>query len=78
MAVTIKTQQFLDSQAAADLRDELVEMMENPSYNTRASYSALLNGDIDFVEKHMNYLSSHLSVDPSQYMSNLRLITKYN
>lgn len=78
MAVTIKTQRFLESEAAKDIKSELTRMMEDPKFNTRASYSAILNGDIQFDEKHMNYLSSHLGVDPSQYMSNLRLITKYN
>ncbi|MBC7512787.1 hypothetical protein H7142_03985 [Candidatus Saccharibacteria bacterium] len=78
MAVTIRTQRFLDSQAAETVRLELIEMMEDPVFNTRVSYSAALNGDISFVDKHMNYLSSHLAVDPDQYMSNLKLITKYN
>lgn len=78
MAITLRTQQFLDSERATEIREELNKMMEDPKFNTRASYSAVLNGDIDFVDKHMNYLSSHLTVDPDQYLSNLRLITRYN
>lgn len=78
MAVTIKTQQFLDSETAKEIRLELAKMMEDPTFNTRTTYSAVLNGDIEFDQKHMNYMSSHLSVDPAQYMSNLRLITRYN
>jgi hypothetical protein len=78
MPVTLKVQQFLSSAQAQEIRDELNKMMSDPSFNTRASYSAVLNGDIQFDEKHMNYLSSHLAVNPDQYMSNLKLITKYN
>lgn len=78
MTVTIKTQQFLASTEATEIREELQKMMEDPCYNTRATYSAVLNGNIEFVDKHMNYISSHLGVDPSQYLSNLKLITKYN
>lgn len=78
MAVTLKTQQFLDSERATEIRQELAEMMTDPKFNTRPSYSAVLNGDIEFDDKHMNYISSHLGVDPAQYMSNLKLITKYN
>lgn len=78
MPLPLKTIQFLESAIATQLRQELSTMMDDPMYNTRASYSAALNGDIQFDDKHINYLSSHLAVDPDQYMSNLRLITRYN
>ena len=78
MAVTTKTKDFLASQQAADIREELTRMANDPSYNTRSTYSAAAKGDVLFVDKHLNYLSLHLSIDPDQYLSNLRLITKYN
>jgi hypothetical protein len=78
MALSSKTREFLASPEAATIREELSRMMLNPCYNTRSSYSAAVNKDILFVDKHINYLSSHLNVDPAQYMSNLKLITKYN
>jgi hypothetical protein len=78
MAITLRTQRFLESQQADIIREQLNEMMADPAYNTQPRYSAVLNGDMLFVDKHMNYLSSHLAVDPDQYLSNLKLITRYN
>lgn len=78
MALTVKTRNFLASQQAIDIREELTRMTEDPSYNTRPTYSAAAKGDVPFVERHMSYLSLHLSVNPEHYLSNLKLITKYN
>ncbi len=78
MAVATKTRDFLASQEAEDIRKELSRMMKDPNYNTPSTYSAAAKGDILFVDKHMNYLSLHLSVNHQQYMSNLKLKTKYN
>ena len=55
-------------------------MAADEMYSTLASYSA--NGEthpdhiMPFVEKHMTYLNTHPSVDPAQYLANLRLMTK--
>ena len=78
MALTTKTKNFLASQQAIDIREELTRMTEDPNYNTRPTYSAAAKGDVTFVERHMSYLSLHLSVNPEHYLSNLKLITKYN
>ena len=78
MAVATKTRDFLASEQAEVIRAELSRMMEDPGYNTPSTYSATTKGDILFVDKHMNYLSVHLSVDHTQYLSNLKLKTKYN
>ena len=78
MALATKTLDFLASEQADDIRAELTRMMNDPSYNTRSTYSAAAKGDVLFIDKHLNYLSLHLSVNPEQYLSNLRLITKYN
>lgn len=78
MAVATKTKEFLASQQAEEIREELSRMMNDEHYNTPSTYSAAAKGDVLFVDKHMNYLSSHLSVDPAQYLSNLRLKTRYN
>lgn len=76
MAYSIKTKNFLDSPQAAGIRTELTRMMNDSGYNTRPRYSALAKGDVLFVDKHIAYLSVHLDVNPDQYLSNLRLITK--
>lgn len=78
MALSIRTKEFLDSALASEIRDELTRMMNDAGYNTRSKYSALAKGDILFVDKHMAYLSVHLDVNPEHYLSNLRLMTKYN
>ena len=78
MAVSIKTKQFLKSQRASEIRAELTRMMNDAGYNTQPKYSALAKGDVLFVDKHITYLSLHLDINPDHYLSNLRLITKYN
>jgi hypothetical protein len=78
MPLSFKAQAFLSSPEATEIRNELTRMMEDDGYNTQPKYSALAKGDVLFVDKHITYLSLHLEIDPAQYMSNLRLITKYN
>lgn len=78
MAVSNKTVEFLKSAQATEIKKELTRMMGDPQYNTRARYSPQANGDMTFVDKHITYLSRHLEINPDQYLSNLRLITKYN
>ena len=78
MAFSIKMKEFLDSTQASEIRDELTRMMNDAGYNTQPKYSALAKGDVLFVDRHITYLSLHLDIDPSQYLSNLRLITRYN
>lgn len=66
---------FLRSEAATKLREELVEMTNNPVYNTRVI--TLAGSDpFYFVEKHMAYMSNHLRMDHMQYVKNLKLMTK--
>lgn len=76
MTMSMKTKEFLSSQEAVEIRNELTRMMNDAGYNTRPKYSALAKGEVLFVDKHITYLSLHLDVNPSHYMSNLRLITK--
>lgn len=78
MAFSLKTKQFLDSDQASEVRRELNRMMKDPAYNTQPKYSALAKGNVPFADRHIAYLSLHLEINPNQYLSNLRLITKYN
>ncbi len=70
----------LDSEAGAKVIQALTEMADDVTYNTGDSYSA--NGEkypdnkISFVDKHINYLLSHSSVNPDHYLANLRLMTR--
>jgi hypothetical protein len=71
---------FLDSEEGKEFRQKLKSLEMDSGYNTESSYSA--NSDlypdniIPFVDKHMNYLATHPSTDPTHYMSNLRIITR--
>jgi len=66
---------FLKSEKAEELRLELVAMTKSPLYNTRVL--TLFDSDASFfVEKHMKYMSNHLTMDHSQYVQNLKLMTK--
>lgn len=75
-----KRPNFYESAEAEDVKLILVAMQTDERYNTDSSYSANIDKYPDhirsFVEKHMEYLHTHPSVDPIQYLANLRLITR--
>ena len=76
-AKTQRAQAFLESDAGQAVYDELLKMIDDDTFNTVSTFSpAAENGTLQFVDKHMNYLCSHLDVNADQYLSNLRLITK--
>jgi len=76
-AKTQRAQEFLQSEEGVAAYDELLKMVGDTSYNTTSTFSpAAENGNLLFVDKHMNYLCTHLGVNTNQYLSNLRLITK--
>lgn len=66
---------FLESEKAVKLRAELEEMVKSSMYNTRV-VTLLDQGSSYFVDKHMRYMSHHLTMDHFQYVKNLRLMTK--
>lgn len=78
MADATRGQKFLDSEEADLIRQDLIKMMKDRSFNTKATYSpAAIDGEtMLFVDKHMNYLSKHANLAPDQYLSNLRLMTR--
>lgn len=76
-AKTQRAQLFVKSEEGKAAYAELQRMVEDDGYNTLASFSpAAKDGHLAFIDKHMGYLCSHLDVVASQYLSNLRLITK--
>lgn len=76
-AKTQRAQEFLKSEAGVQAYTELLRMLEDDGYTTVSSFSpSAEDGKLLFIDKHMNYLCSHLGVNASQYLSNLRLITK--
>lgn len=72
---SISRNDFLQSERAITLRNELLAMTKDPLYNTKVV--AMIDVDESyFIEKHMKYMSNHLTMDHSQYVQNLRLMTK--
>lgn len=71
---------FYVSEEGLFIVKQLHAMAADDKYKTDASYSAngMAYSDhvIPFVDKHMQYLVVHPSVDPHQYLANLRLMTK--
>lgn len=76
-AKTQRAQEFLKSPEGHAAYAELLKMVGDEAYNTASTFSpSAENGDLLFVDKHMNYLCTHLGVNTTHYLSNLRLITK--
>lgn len=77
---SVKKSRVFDDVTGDEIKGILAQMDKDTIYNTEPSYSA--NGDkypdhsMPFVDKHMNYLRTHPSIDPQQYISNLRLMTR--
>lgn len=75
-----KRQNFYESEDADEIRALLISLQEDVHYKTDASYNANTDKYPDhlmpFVEKHMEYLNTHPDVNPTQYIANLRLVTK--
>lgn len=77
---TVKKKNFFGSEEAIAIEQMLRLMSKDNAYNTTSSYSANIteypDNLIPFVDKHMNYLKAHPSLDPHHYLANLRLMTK--
>ena len=71
---------FFESEEGVLAMNVLRGMMVDETFNTDSSFSS--NADsypdnlITFVDKHMTYLNTHPNIDPRQYVSNLRLMTR--
>lgn len=80
MATTHKKPKFLDSEEAVSVKQILRLMTNDATYNTNSTYTSSSeqypNNLIPFIDKHMNYLQAHPDVDPTQYIANLRLMTR--
>ena len=72
---SISRSDFLQSEKATVLRQDLVDMTKSVLYNTNIA-SMFDANELYFVEKHMKYMSNHLTMDHSQYVNNLKLMTR--
>lgn len=78
---SVKTRSgFVDTDEGQEMKRELQRMMTDSAYNTKPSYSGnqLLYPDnqMPFVDKHMNYIMGHPMLEPSQYLANVKLLTR--
>lgn len=77
---TKKSIDFLASEEGKIIRTQLEAMVTSSQYNTTSTYSSktdvYADNLIPFVDKHLNYLTAHPSLNPTLYLANLRLMTK--
>lgn len=63
-----------------DVLDNLRALEKDPLYNTPSRYHAdterYPDNTISFAQTHLEHLKKFPKVDPDQYISNLRLMTK--
>ena len=80
MAVLSKRAQLLESTEGDEIRRVLREMLADNRYITEPSYTSdtdlYPNNLIPFEEAHMAYLVKHADVNPTYYLSNLRLMLR--
>ncbi len=80
MAAINKNNNFVNSEIGIDARQKLMALMRDELHNTPSTYSSNTevypDSLIPFVDKHMEYLRVHPNIDPQQYISNLRLMSK--
>ena len=67
---------FINSEAAVELREELIAMENDPTFITASTYMPSMKSDISFCDKHFAYMSMHQDIQPRDYMNNLRLKTR--
>lgn len=67
--------QFLASAEATEVKLELERMVSSPLYATKTFYTPM-DSEQSFVDKHMTYLSERPKLKASEYLANLRLMTK--
>ncbi len=80
MATHKRKSDFFESEEGIQFEQALRTMVKDMTYSTKSSFSAnselYPDHQIPFVNKHMDYIRSHPSTDPKQYLSNLRLMTR--
>ena len=77
----VKTRKdFQLTEEGKELRTMLEQMARDNSYNTTSSYSSNAelypDGQMPFVDKHMNYIMCHPALEVSKYLANIKLITR--
>ncbi len=80
MALLKTRKSFFETNEGREVKRELQRLDASSLYNTAPSYSSnsVLYPDnrIPFVDKHMNYLINHPSLEASKYIANIKLMTR--
>ena len=76
MVNQLNARQFLASNEAIPIREELEMMTVSALFNTQSTYTPTEEEKQSFVDKHMRYLSLHTNTSPQQYLLNLKLRTR--
>lgn len=80
MALQKTRRDFFGTEEGIEIKRKLQQLAGDNLYNTASSYSAntLLYPDnlIPFVDKHMNYLINHPSLEPNEYLANIKLMAR--
>ena len=80
MSILKKRVDFRNSEEGLEVELALRRLKDDPAFNTEPSYTANIDNYPDhvipFIDRHMKYLSEHQSVNLSEYLSNLRLMTR--
>jgi hypothetical protein len=79
MPISKSITNFLSSEVCVAARLQLATMADDPAYNTPAMYTSNQNysdNQLSFVERHIQYLSTHQNVNVQTYIANLRLMTR--
>lgn len=75
-----RRERFLSTIEGEEAKQMLLKMATDAGYSTDTSYSAnsslYPDNRMPFVDKHIDYLAMHPTIDPIQYISNLRLMTR--
>ena len=71
--VTPGQKRFYASEQCDEARRALEKMVDSQSYNTDSTY--FQGNALDFVERHLHYLSTHPAANLTGYLSNLKLMT---
>lgn len=79
MAKSSKTRHFTPEQEA-EVLTALKNLEQDPAFNTQSQYSGNAekhpDNTVTFAEKHMDHLKKFPNIDPSQYILNLKLMTR--
>lgn len=68
---------FSKSAEGIHVRKELVKMVKSKLYHTASTFSVLDPRGISFVDRQMHYMSQYPTMNYDQYMSNLKIMTRY-